>query len=592
MLALALACAFALTAQSATAAGNCYSQEGCTEQARSATAFTDTVGVQTKLGWSDSVYWSRWPMIRDRLLELGVSHIRDGTVGAAYPDVIGPTVAARFNELNRAGIKGNLLVGADQSHGTTVAQRLNWIKTNVPDFTMSIEGTNESDEDATAIRNMQCDIYQRAKADPVLASKPVLGPSAGPPFSESVWYDRVGDLSACLDKGNLHPYPGADPPHRHQSRDLSVAFARGRTTYGAKPQWITESGYWNNTWDTNNVSETASGIYVPRLFMENFRRGVERTQLYELIDLRPGSGAVLDNYGLLRADGSPKPAFTALKNLLAIVKDTSPASGSLGFRIACHTNCRNGHPDAWPTQDGPIRHLLLRQSSGAYILAVWSESKVWDRDSRTDTPKPAQGFTLTLHDAAARVDIFDPSRGTSPISTDTSGNKVLDTVAPDRLRLIKITPATAPTPGTTPSPPTAVELFEGESMTASPSAFARTESDATASAGKRLFLWHYATASKALTTSSSATRVVVRARGDRCREVAGIEAPSMTLRIDGVRVGSKDVASSTWGYYFFAADLPAGSHTVALSYDNDYEDAACNRGLYIDRVALEDVPES
>ncbi|MBA3746261.1 MAG: hypothetical protein H0W96_02050 [Solirubrobacterales bacterium] len=68
------------------------------------------------------------------------------TFAAAYPDVIGPTVATRYNDLDAAGIKGNLLVGAEQSHGTTLAQRLDWIKTNVPDFTIGIEGSNESSE--------------------------------------------------------------------------------------------------------------------------------------------------------------------------------------------------------------------------------------------------------------------------------------------------------------------------------------------------------------------------------------------------------------------------------------------------------------
>lgn len=85
--------------------GNCYSADGCTEDARSAEDFTASVGVNTHLGYSQSVYWQRWPMVRDRLLELGVSHVRDGTFAVSYPEVIAPTVAARYNELNAEGIK-------------------------------------------------------------------------------------------------------------------------------------------------------------------------------------------------------------------------------------------------------------------------------------------------------------------------------------------------------------------------------------------------------------------------------------------------------------------------------------------------------
>ncbi len=125
---------------------------------------------------------------------------------------------------------------------------------------------------------------------------------------------------------------------------------------------------------------------------------------------------------------------------LQIVEDTTAASGSLGIGIVCHTNCRRHDPDSWPTRDEPIRHVLLRQSSGAYILAVWSESKVWDPGSRADTPKPPQGFTLHLRSAPARIELFDPASGPSTIRTDTSGARIFDTVAPDALRLSKITP--------------------------------------------------------------------------------------------------------------------------------------------------------
>lgn len=450
-LSLAVLAVAALSAPAQVAAADpCYSQAGCTQQARSATAFTASVGVNTHLGYSDSSYYRNWPLIRSRLIELGVSHIRDGTFPVGYPAVIGPTVAARYNELNAAGIKGNLLVGHEQSMSdgapTTLAQRLDWIKSKVPGFTIAIEGTNEWDTWGAdggriqALRDMQCDIYGRVKADPALASKLVIGPSSGNMYEDRIWYGEIGDLSGCLDRGNLHPYSGADPPHRRLSRDLSVAFDWGRTTYGAKALWASETGYWNSTSDANDVSEAASGIYIPRSFMEYFRRGVERSQAYELIDGSTGSGQVIDNYGLLRSDGTPKPAFTALRNMLTIVKDTRAASGSLGFGIVCQTNCRSGDPAAFPTQDGPIRHVLLRDSRGAYYLAVWSESKVWDPAGRKDTPKAAQGFKLYLHRAPAKIEIFDPASGTAPIRTDSSRSKVLDTTAPDGLRLIKVTP--------------------------------------------------------------------------------------------------------------------------------------------------------
>ncbi|HEV2057778.1 MAG TPA: hypothetical protein VGR11_00390 [Solirubrobacteraceae bacterium] len=441
----------------ASAAG-CYSQTGCTETARSAKNFTSSVGINTHLGYSQSIYWQNWPMVRDRLLELGVSHIRDGTFPASYPDVIGPTVAARYNELGANGIKGNLLVGHEQAMTpTTLAQRLAWVRDNVAAFTMSIEGSNEFDTQGgdpgriASLRAMQCEIHQRVNADPVLASKPVIGPSSGNFHSDDIWYGEIGDLSACLDKGNLHPYSGADPPHRRLSRDLSIAMSWGRTTFGDKPLWATESGYINVP-GSAGVSETAAGTYIPRAMLENFRRGIERTQSYELVDLQTGSDQGIDNYGLLRTDGTRKPAFSALRNLLSIVSDSAAASGSLGFGIVCTANCRDGDPNAYPTQDGPIRHVLLKHSTGAYFLAVWSESQVWDAAAGADTPKAPQSFRLHLHQAPAKVEIFDPHRSRAALSTDTSGSQIVSTAAPDSVRLIKITPAAAPAPSAEPLP--------------------------------------------------------------------------------------------------------------------------------------------
>lgn len=421
----------ALGGTAVASSASCYSVDGCTESARSAKDFAASVGVNTHLGYTDTVYWQNWSMIRDRLKELGASHLRDGTFAAHY--ATGPTVAARYRE---TGMGLNLLTGLEQApsgpggSGEGLDTRLAWIKSqNLTPQVVGIEGSNESWNDATVIRNLQCATFNKVKNDSSLSSKPVIGPSAGAPFSLTAWYDRIGDLSACLDKGNLHGYPGAQPPHTHQNQDLSAAMGWGRRTYGPKPYWATETGYWNTLTDANGVSERAAGVYVPRATMEYFRRGIERTQLYELIDLRSASNEVIDRYGLLRTDGTRKPAFTGLANTLAILQDTSPASGSLGFGIVCTANCHS-----------PIRHVLLRHSGGAYFLAVWSESKVWDGVARTDTPQAAQSVRLSLHQAPAKIELFDPAAGTTARSTDTSGAKIVSTVAADRLRLIKVTP--------------------------------------------------------------------------------------------------------------------------------------------------------
>ena len=415
------------------------------ETARSAKAFTDSAGINTHLGYSDTVYWQNWPMIRDRLLELGVSHIRDGTYPAEYPDVIGPTTAGRYQEL---GLGLNLLVGHEQAMEgrTTLQDRLNWIKANnLAPQTIGIEGSNEfyigvdhkddwENDPALikALRDMQCDIASRVKNDAAFDAAKVIAPSGGVPFWEDYWHFHVaygyGDMAACMDRGNLHAYPGEDPPDLHESRDLGVARQWAGHVDAGEPQWITENGYWTKSPNDSHVSEQAQGVYVPRMALEHFRRGNERLQLYELIDLNSGSNEIIDNYGLLRTDGTRKPAFNKLRNLLSLTKDTEDSIGSLDFTIACTASCHS-----------PVRHVLMRHSDGSYLLAYWSESRVWDGNQ--DTPQPDQAVDVTLAEAPGQVELYSVANGTTPLSTDASGSKVVKTHATDDVRLLRITPA-------------------------------------------------------------------------------------------------------------------------------------------------------
>lgn len=541
------------------------------ESARSALAFQESVGVNTHLGYMDTQYNNSYGwLIKPKLLELGVSHIRDGTFPAHWST--GPTIAARYRELAAAGIRLNLLVGEEQAMNTggTVQQRLDWIKAEgLTPHVIGIEGENESYRSSEAIRAQQCDIWNRVKGDPALSDKLVIGPSSGDGGDDWNWYNRVGDLSHCLDRGNLHPYPGEDPPNMRLSRDFATAMEWGRITFGDKPQWATESGYWNRSPNASHVSEQAGGVYVPRMAMEYFRRGIPRTQFYELIDLNNGTNEVINNYGLLRTDGSAKPAYTKLKNLLAILKDTGEASGSLDFSITCTAGCHS-----------PIRHVLVKHSDGSYYIAAWSESRVWDNDA--DTPKAAQGIDLDLAVAPERVDVYNLD-STVPFRSVQDGSTKIATQVTDEVRLFRVTPGTAPPP---PPPPTAME-FEAEGMKITPwfdvyPNPAVPEADVTASAGKRLFFRHYGEAEQTINTTSRANRLVVRAYGIPC-----VEAPKITVKVDGVSAGQRTIGGTAWtDYTFTIPEAAAGSHKVVISYDNDYEDAACNRNLYLDKATF------
>jgi hypothetical protein len=67
------------------------------EPARAADAFADFVGVNTHLGYGDTPYGDYEGILKPRLLELGVRHIRDGSFNQ--------DVLRKYQDLGRHGIR-------------------------------------------------------------------------------------------------------------------------------------------------------------------------------------------------------------------------------------------------------------------------------------------------------------------------------------------------------------------------------------------------------------------------------------------------------------------------------------------------------
>jgi hypothetical protein len=388
-------------------------------------------------------------VVRDRLVELGVKHVRDASypAGTRLGDVV-----PRFNELAGLGVRGNLLSGDPLGRwgAGSISEHLAWVRKNVAGFTESLEGPNEYDYvsvDAdwpVNLRAYQCEWARQVRGDGVLSAKTVIGPS----FTRSDSTSKIGDLTGCLDRGNMHPYPGGLSPDRTNWGDLSVSLANAQPTSASKPVWATETGYHNavncSGCGHHPTSEKAAGVYLPRLFMENFRRGIPRTYSYELIDQWPDPEKVEPekNFGLVRNDGSRKPAFVALRNLLAILADNGSASGKLAYSLQC------------PDCPEPLRQVLLRKSTGAYYLAVWRESSVWNRDTRTDITNDPRYANLKLA-SPSKLEVFDPAQSTTPIDTTTSASHPI--ALSDRITIIKITPPTTQNPADRPSATTSAE---------------------------------------------------------------------------------------------------------------------------------------
>jgi hypothetical protein len=200
----------------------------------------------------------------------------------------------------------------------------------------------------------------------------------------------------------------------------------------------TETGYHNAVnipgGTHRPASEAATARYLPRLLFEYFNRGIARTYLYELIDLRndPSRSVWDQNFGLLRNDGSPKPSFTTLANMTAILR--SMGSGprkSFGYELAA--------PET-------VHHTLLSTSDGV-VLAIWNEVPSWDNGERlnqSDDVAARRELAVAATTAQLRLDlparyrVYDPLSGQAVVAEGAGGT--IDLAVTDSVRLVRLSP--------------------------------------------------------------------------------------------------------------------------------------------------------
>lgn len=344
---------------------------------RSAAAFTDSVGVNVHLFYSDTPYRDSGA-VRARLQELGVRHVRDG-LAPNRPDQL-----AAIRHLHAAGIRHDLLLGAP---GQDPWPLLRVVRDQLGGAIEALEGPNEYWSTGPGWQRrlvpFQRHLYTSVKADPRLARLTLVGSSVGDV-----------DLSRSLDVGNLHPYPGGGPPEANLAQELG----RAARVSGTKPVWATETGYHGALQMKRGshqpaTTDAAQAVYLPRLFAAYFAAGIPRTYAYELLDQFPDPGLTDPerHYGLLDHRMMPKPQFHALRRLLSATGDLrrGPKPSVLAPQVE----------DA----GSGLRQLLLAHSDGTSRLLLWRAEPVGSdgralRSPRSVTVRLGEPTALRLSD--------------------------------------------------------------------------------------------------------------------------------------------------------------------------------------------------
>lgn len=389
------------------------------EKAQSADAFVDSVGVNIHLHHQDTAY-SNFPRVQQALQDLGIRHVRDGLIDTSWKEYYD-----RHNQLGRLGIKGIFISAPDQSQ-----QLLLDYPRRMKDTFEGYEAPNEYDQRrgdrwAATLSSFLANLNGVVKGDSKTSRFVVIGPSLTRPDS----FAKLRGLCA-FDYANLHNYfagrnPGTPGWGSNGYGSIPWSLSNLKTLCAGKPVMTTETGYQTATNLKQGIPEEVAGKYVPRIFLEQWLRGIQRTYLYELIDLPPRRSEGDSSFGLLRSDYSPKPGYSALKNLVRLLSDPGPAfvAQDLNFKLTGELS--------------NVHRLLLQKRNGVFYLALWVEEPGYDVDSRKEASVPTRSVVLQADEGVRMIrHTLDKSGGMKSVPLESAASHDIDVT--DSVTVIEI----------------------------------------------------------------------------------------------------------------------------------------------------------
>jgi hypothetical protein len=394
------------------------------EAPQNAFDFVNSIGVNTHLNYFDRIY-GNFSLVEQELKSIGILHLRDGA--HIQNDDYNQALYSRWIKLAGFGIRFDVVLDPRSNLGPVNPALLSRIDALSGHTIESFEGPNELDisgrNDWPGVdRSFDRDLFNSTRSMAGANHIRVFGPS----LAFASHSPQLGDLSQQIDVANIHPYPAGKMPSAVFPEQVDLA----KVMAGPKAIVFTESGYHNALNDHRGqpgVSEAAAAKYIPRLFLEDFIHGITRTYLYEFMDEAPDPGltdAEL-HWGLVRADGSEKPAFLAMKNLIAELNDTAEPA-------------QLQHMDwAINSADPHIHDLLLEKSNGVFDLIFWQEISSYDLRSQKDIENPSVSAQLTLGRQAAQITLYDPVQQSQPIGAY-QNTKSIPLAIPDEPLVVEI----------------------------------------------------------------------------------------------------------------------------------------------------------
>lgn len=415
-------------------------------------AFVGSIGVNAHVLFGPPfTAWSDLDRVEDALRYLGVRHVRDGGRGLRPADVDKLARLAR-----NLGVRYDFALGSGGviDIPATMAD-LHRLLAAAPGSIAAVEGPNEINNvfftkawrityagqqtDICAHRyeaaaQGQAALFRAVHADPALRGVPVYNyslvalkmrqPVNGCYADLSADLASLGSVAGKADFGNVHGYPYQGAPPRDA---LAKAVEAVRPAQGGSVV-LTETGYATGDGPRGAylaVSEAVQARYVLDALLDAFSLGageaggarIARTYLYELLDDAPDDPPTdrERHFGLFRADGRPKPAATALHNLLTILRQPA-ARGAQMSRSGGGVPAFSLSQTSWRSDlDAHTYQLRLTQPGGGQFAIFWAEPPLWNPNARAEVPVGEPNHVTLKLARAANVAVYDPLRGEEPI---------------------------------------------------------------------------------------------------------------------------------------------------------------------------------
>ncbi|MFZ1431634.1 MAG: hypothetical protein WAS21_33345 [Geminicoccaceae bacterium] len=404
---------------------------GSGQQALMADSVADAPGVNTHINYLRTIYDTGYAsIVKPRLLELGIRHIRDNPGGDSDARTKG-----RYIELARSGIRLLLCTWSTADQDIDYVKSLNGSGVRVVE---AVEPPNERDNAwgtgmPAQMRSYMQALYARYKSDTATRSITILGPSfANTKESARRLQAAFSDAAKYMDCGNVHSYCGRDPEGSGGGGyGISLSEALTRQRMGStKAVWASENGYKMSRSSTGHpaVTQRAAAKYVPRQILSHMLLGAPRLYGYQLINNNA------EDFALLNSNGSPRLQFTALKNLIALFKD--PGAAFVPDRLAYTLS---------GVSTG-IQQMLFQKRDGRFYLAVWQgvlSSSLTSSDSGIRDVEPARrALTFNLGTKVTSARIYEPSLSSSPVKTYASASGIgsIPLSVPDHVQVIELVP--------------------------------------------------------------------------------------------------------------------------------------------------------